>query len=119
MDKEKKLRTKKNFVVETSRRMALCNIEIYEKEHQEIEIIIGDPEEIKYYGISSTNYFEHFATAIKKHYFPNLSTKKIKWLNRFVFPTFNNETFIKNVRMDFDGKTYSNPDWYWEENAQQ
>lgn len=113
MGKTKQLIKKENFEIDGNFRKAICSVEIYEKENGRKEIILSPPEGIENYcGGSTANFFERFATEIKKHYLANTLDKNISWVDRLVY--IDPETFpTKELRvlMDFDGIRYSNPNW--------
>lgn len=113
MGKTKQLIKKENLEIDGNFRKAICNVEIYEGDNNRKEIILSPPEGIENYcGGSTTNFFERFATEVKKHYLEDTLDKNINWVDRLVY--FDPELFPtqeRNVLMDFDGTTYSNPVW--------
>lgn len=113
MGKTKQLIKKENFEIDGYFRKVISSVEIYEMENERKEIILSPPEGLEdYCGGSTTNFFERFATEIKKHYLSDTLDKDISWVDRLVY--FDPETFPTReltVSMNFDGDTYSNPTW--------
>lgn len=113
MEKTKQLIKKENLEIDGHFRKAVCCVEIYEIENGKKEIILCPPEGIEEYcGGSTTNFYEYFATAIKKTYLAETINQNITWIDRQIYSYSDfSPTRELNVSMDFDGTKYSNPIW--------
>lgn len=110
---KKILELKTSITIKGNIKEAKCDVEIYKVGDEEKLIIMMPPKESeKYEGASTTNLYEEFATAVKKKYLSDISTKNITWIDRLVFTNSEDyPTFNKEVTMNFDGKIFSNPIW--------
>ncbi len=112
MSKTKQLKLKTNFAAWKWEERGICSMEVYEEEDGKKEIILCNPEGIEYLGMSPTNFYEHFASDIKKHLLPDVLNSDITWIDRHIyrdpeaFPTIE-----LKVLMDFNNGEYSNPKW--------
>lgn len=113
MEKTKQLIKKENFEIDGHFRKAICSVEIYEMGNGKKEIILCPPEGIENYcGGSTTNFYEYFATEIKKHYLADIIERNITWVDRQVYSNSEHPSpREQNVSMDFDGANYSIPAW--------
>lgn len=114
MRKETKtLELKTNVTIKGNFKEAVCSVEIYKMEDQKKLVVMMPPENVKdYIGGSTTNFYEEFATLIKRKYLMDISTENITWVDRLIFA--NSEeypTIHKEVTMNFDGKIFSLPVW--------
>lgn len=111
MNQKKRLKLKKNIEMEGRLTKAICGVEIYNTDGGKIEVILCEPDCSEYGGISTTNYFEHFATKIKSELLADTPNRRITWIDRQEYhnPAFKDRELC--VAMDFDGSHYSNPRW--------
>jgi hypothetical protein len=113
MGKTKQLIKKENLEIDGYFRKAVCSVEIYEIENGKKEIILCPPEGIEgYCGGSTTNFYEYFATVVKKIYLAETINRNITWIDRQIYSYSDFcPTRELSVSMDFDGAKYSNPIW--------
>ena len=90
---------------------AICGVEIYEADGGKTEVVLCKPNQANYQGISTTNYFEDFASKIKRQYLSNKDHKNIKWFDRLEFDLSDSIPIEREVTMNFDGWSYSNASW--------
>lgn len=111
MNKKRHLRTKRNFSMEGQLERAICGVEIYEVGDGKSEVVLCKPDKADYRGISTTNYFEDFASKIKHDLLNNKDHGQIKWFDRLEYDFPDSDVIEAEVKMDFDGYSYSNAQW--------
>jgi len=104
----------REFEVEIRRMfsMAKCSVKIIEDiAKNTCVVIIGEPNVKDCYGVSTTNFFEKFATLIKQKYLKDIKHESISWYDymKWKSPAMKNK--VVGVRMDYTGSTYQNPTW--------
>jgi len=111
MNKRKGLKVKQDITLDGHFEKAICGVEIYETECGKSEVVVCKPKQANYKGISTTNYFENFASKIKRQYLSDKNHEKIKWFDRLDFDLPDTAPIEREVTMDFDGWSYSNASW--------
>ena len=111
MNNKRKLRTKKTIELEGRLSKAVCGVEIYNTESDQIEVVLCKPDSADYQGVSTTNNFENFASLVKSELLSDTPAHLITWKNRLQFQNSNFPDFEAKVQMDFDGSNFSNPQW--------
>lgn len=111
MNKRKGLTVKQDVTMDGHFEKAICGIEIYETESGKTEVVLCQPKQANYQDLSTTNYFEDFASKIKRQYLGNKNHENIKWFDRLEFDLPDSLPIEREVSMDFDGWTYSNASW--------
>ena len=61
---------------------AVCKVQIQINEDSGVhEVVLTEPDDKNYLGVSTTNHFEFFATEIKHKFLQNVSADKIRWFD--------------------------------------
>ena len=109
---------KKKLVTETEYRTAgkivdrVCKVQIFKQNDSgKYEVILTEPDDPKYLGISTTNYFEFFATKIKAKLLPNVPAEDIEWFDLMKWKYNSFEDQLLRVFMDWNGNEYQDPRW--------
>ncbi len=75
------------------------------------EIILFKSRDKNYKGIGLEMNFENFASDVRMHNLRNVPHNQIKWFQWDQWEADCYEDRLLPVKMDFDGKRYSNPVW--------
>lgn len=112
LDVSKKLIVDEQFVTDCFLVDAICQVQIFKLDSMDkYQVILSKPKVEKYQGKSTTNYFEVFATRIKKKYLANVKAEQIEWFDFHEWDSDVYESFHTLVTLEFDGNNFSNPNW--------
>ncbi|HAZ12962.1 MAG: hypothetical protein A2X86_09240 [Bdellovibrionales bacterium GWA2_49_15] len=75
------------------------------------EVVLMEPEDENYRGVSVSNYFEVFVTRIKDQFLPDVGPDKIKWFNHIRL--YNPEFILRTLILDLEWKNEKciNAEW--------
>ena len=105
MDQE--FRTKGRFF-----RDAVCRVRVFIDEIGGIhEVVLTGPEDKKYRGVSTSNYFEVFATRIKNQFLHDVSANDIHWFNHLKWKSPEYEDQLLKVELEWEDDHYINAEW--------
>ncbi|PIP96099.1 MAG: hypothetical protein COW00_20020 [Bdellovibrio sp. CG12_big_fil_rev_8_21_14_0_65_39_13] len=112
LDVPKKLIVDEQFVTDGFLCDAICQVQIFKLEDMDrYQVILAKPKLDKYFGKSVTNFFEVFATRIKKKFLANVKASQIDWFNFLEWEAEGFDSFHTLVTLEFDGNNFSNPNW--------
>ncbi|MBI2521208.1 MAG: hypothetical protein HYV97_12345 [Bdellovibrio sp.] len=91
---------------------AVCKVQIHINEDSGMhEVVLTEPEDKNYRGISTTNYFEVFATDVKNKFLQQVSSDKIQWFDllKWKIPGLGEQLIA--VKLDWKDGQYMDPQW--------
>ncbi len=102
----------KEFKMDGAINSANCQVQIYAKcGGTKYEVILTEPKESDYKGVSTTNFFEKFATGIKDKFLKEVSAESIEWFDLLKWKNPGFEDQKVRVELTWNGSSYINPEW--------
>jgi hypothetical protein len=90
---------------------AICQVQVFRDEDGKHNVILSKPDIENYRGVSTTNYFENFATKVKESFLSQVNPLEIKWYDYQEWSSKNMENPLISVELDYERQTYTNPNF--------
>lgn len=87
---------------------SVCGLEIT-KSNGKVKVVLTELPENK--GTSVTNFVEHLATLVYHRYLEDTPIENIVWVEHYPWSRFLQRETFDQVKMDWDGKAFSHPQW--------